>query len=46
MIDPLVTLAVSALALATALLIISRIIPDEYDRQVVVARRRETPPEA
>jgi hypothetical protein len=46
MIDPLVTLAVSGLALATALFIISRLVPDEYDYRVVAARRSETTPEA
>jgi hypothetical protein len=32
MIDTLVTLAAAALALATALVVISRLIPDRYDR--------------
>ncbi len=38
----LVTLAASALALVAALLVISRIIPDEYDRPLQARQRAQS----
>ena len=42
MIDPLVTLAAAALTLAATLLVISRLIPDEYDRAAPARLRAQT----
>lgn len=42
MIDPLMTLTAAALVLGAALLVLGRIIPDEYDRPAL-ARRRAAP---
>ncbi|MDR3507606.1 MAG: hypothetical protein P4L64_06875 [Caulobacteraceae bacterium] len=42
MIDPLVTLAMAGFVFATALVLLGRIIPDNYDR-AASARRKASP---
>jgi len=39
MIDPLMTLTVAGFVLGATLLILARIIPDEYDRPALAKRR-------
>ncbi len=39
MIDPLMTLTVAGFVLGAAMLILARIIPDEYDRQALARSR-------
>jgi len=39
MIEPLMTLTIAGFVLGSALLVLARLIPDEYDRPVVAKRR-------
>ena len=39
MIDPLMTLTLAGFVLGSALLVLARVIPDEYDRPILAKRR-------